>query len=150
LTNVQSDATSGRPLPEPDERSAPYWAAAADHVLTVARCSRCQMFTVPVDEVCSQCLSSDPDFRFVPVIGAGTIRSWTVVRQSFLPGFDVPFVLVDVELADAPDVRLIGRLLDGPDVPLRLGDQVEVVFEDLTPEISVPAFTLASPEARQP
>ena len=64
------------------------------------------------------------------------------MRQSFLPGFDVPFVLVDVELAEAPDVRLIGRLLDGPDAPLRLGGPVEVVFEDLTPEISVPAFRL--------
>ena len=33
--------------------------------------------------------------------GRGVVRSWTVVRQSFLPGFDVPFVLVDVELCRA-------------------------------------------------
>ena len=37
---------------------------------------------------------------FAPVSGRGTVRSWTVVRESFLPGFDddLPFVLVDVEL----------------------------------------------------
>ena len=33
--------TSERPLPVPDESSAPYWAAAAEHVLTVARCGQC-------------------------------------------------------------------------------------------------------------
>ncbi len=143
MTEVTPESTSGRPLPEPDERSAPYWAAAADHVLTVARCSRCQAFTVPIDEVCPNCLSTEPEFRFAAVDGRGTIRSWTVVRQAFLPGFEVPFVLVDVELAEAPDVRLIGRLTDGPDAGLGLGGEVEVVFDDLAPGTSVPAFRLA-------
>jgi hypothetical protein len=32
-------------------------------------------------------------FVFERVSGAGTVRSWTVMRQSFLPGFseEVPF-----------------------------------------------------------
>lgn len=134
---------TGRPLPEPDEGSAPFWAAAARHQLVIARCSRCAALTVPPAPVCPSCASTEPDFTFVPVTGQATVRSWTTVRQSFLPGFDVPFVLVDVELDDAPDVRLIGRLLDGPDAPVRLGDAVTVAFEDLTDEISVPAFALA-------
>ena len=35
-----------------------------------------------------------------PVEGRGTVRSWTLLRDAFLPGFrdDVPYVLVDVEL----------------------------------------------------
>ncbi len=43
------------------------------------------------------------------------------MHQSFLPGFDdlLPFVLVDVELDEQADLRTIGRLLDGPDAPLR-------------------------------
>jgi uncharacterized protein len=66
------------------------------------------------------------------------------MRQSFLPGFDadVPFVLVDVELDEQPDLRLIGRLADGPDAPLHIGSEVSVVFEDLSPSVSVPAFVL--------
>jgi hypothetical protein len=65
------------------------------------------------------------------------------MRQSFLPGFDdVPFVLVDVELADPPGMRLIGRLLDGPDAHLRAGAPVRLAFEDLGPGVSVPAFVL--------
>jgi hypothetical protein len=67
------------------------------------------------------------------------------MRQSFLQGFDVPFVLVDVELVEQADLRLIGRLLDGPDAPLKIGDAVRLAFEDVAPGVSVPAFTLAGP-----
>ncbi len=68
------------------------------------------------------------------------------MRQSFLPGFDdlLPFVLVDVELTEQSDLRLIGRLLDGPDVELRIGIPVVAAFEQLTTEVSVPAFEIAS------
>jgi hypothetical protein len=76
------------------------------------------------------------------VEGAGTIRSWTVIRQSFLQGFDVPFVLVDVELAVQPDLRLIGRLMDGPEAPFSLGTLVRLAFEDVAPGVAVPAFAL--------
>ena len=67
------------------------------------------------------------------------------MRQSFLPGFDelVPFVLVDVALDDDPEIRLIGRLLDGPDAALVVGDRVTLAFEDLAPDVAVPAFELA-------
>ena len=66
------------------------------------------------------------------------------MRQSFLPGFDdeVPFVLVDVELSAQTNLRLIGRLLDGPDAGLRAGARVTVDFEDLTGGMAVPAFRL--------
>lgn len=134
---------SERPIPVPDEVSAPYWAAAAEHVLTVARCARCAVLALPPDVVCAACGSTDPGYEFTPVSGQGVVRSWTVVRQSFLPGFDVPFVLVDVELAEQADLRVIGRLLDGVEAELRLGAQVRVAFEDITDEIAVPAFELA-------
>lgn len=135
-----------RPVPVPDEVSAPFWEAAARHVLVLARCARCGGFTHPPDAACRECGSADPGFEFVEVDGAGTVRSWTVMRQSFLPGFDddVPFVLVDVEVADAPGIRLIGRLLDGPAAALRAGVSVTLAFEDLGPGLSVPAFELAA------
>lgn len=134
-----------RPLPVPDEASAPFWSAAAEHVLTAARCARCGRLTLPPDVVCPHCQSSDPAFEFTPVSGRGTVRSWAVVRQALLPGFDddLPFVLVDVELVEQEDLRLIGRLLDGPDAGLRIGAAVTVGFEDLAPGVAVPAFELA-------
>lgn len=135
-----------KPLPVPDAQSAGYWSAAAEHVLALARCARCGRFTHPPGVACPHCLSTDPDFAFVPVDGRGTVRSWTVLRDSFLPGFadDIPLVLVDVELDVQTDLRMIGRLVDGPDVPLQLGDRVVTVFDDLAEGVSVPAFTLVA------
>ncbi len=65
------------------------------------------------------------------------------MRQSFLPGFEGPFVLVDVELQAQADLRMIGRLMDGPDAAINLGSAVSIVFEDIAPRMSVPAFTLS-------
>jgi hypothetical protein len=64
------------------------------------------------------------------------------MRQSFLPGFEVPFVLVDVEMSVQSDLRLIGRLVDGPEAPLKLGAPVRLTFEDIAPGVAVPAFAL--------
>jgi uncharacterized OB-fold protein len=141
---TQSHAVPARPVPVPDEQSAPYWKAAAEHVLTAARCSNCRLFSLPPDVVCPHCGITTPNFVFEPVSGCGVVRAWTVVRQSFLPGFagDVPFVLVDVELDDQTELRLIGRLVDGVDAPLRLGARVVPAFEELAPGVAVPAFAL--------
>lgn len=139
-----------RPVPVPDAVSEAYWANTAQHVLSVARCAVCTKLVLPPDVVCPNCGTGAPAWEFVPLSGRGTVRSWTVMRQSFLPGFedDVPFVLVDVELAEQSELRLIGRLLDGvtvlaEDGPLRIGAPVEVAFEDVADGVSVPAFTLS-------
>jgi uncharacterized OB-fold protein len=97
---------------------------------------------MPPDVVCIACGSTDPAYDFTPVSGRGVVRSWTVVRQAFLPGFDVPFVLVDVELSEQAGLRHIGRLLDGVEADLHIGAQVRVAFEDLADGIAVPAFEL--------
>lgn len=135
---------TGHILPVPDEMSAPYWDSCARHELALARCSQCGKFTHPPDVTCPNCHSLKPDFTWETVSGSGTIRSWTVIRHSFLSGFELPFLLVDVELDDNSDVRLIGRLVDGADTPIKLGDAVTVTFDDLAPGVAVPAFTLAS------
>jgi uncharacterized OB-fold protein len=133
-----------RPLPVPDESSAPYWSAAARHALAIARCGRCGSFAIPPGQACPQCGSTDPRYAYQEVSGRGMVRSWTIIRQSFLPGFDadLPFLLVDVELAEQPELRMIGRLLDGPTAPVRIGAPVSVAFEDVAEGVSVPAFTL--------
>lgn len=136
--------TTGRPVPVPDELSAPYWEAAARHVLVLAKCARCGSFAIPPGQACPACGTTDPDYAWTEVSGAGTIRSWTIIRQSFLPGFDddLPYLLVDVELAEQPELRMIGRLLDGPDAAVETGARVTAAFEDIATGVSVPAFRL--------
>ena len=141
-----------RPVPVPDEGSAPFWAAAAVGELSLATCSTCGAVAHPPEVVCPTCRSTSPDWSFAPVASTGVVRSWTVLRQPFLPGFadDLPIVLVDVAIdgtlqTNGTEVRLIGRLLDGVDAPLALGAAVAVDFEQLPGDVAVPAFRLASP-----
>lgn len=124
-----------RPVPVPDETSAEFWEAAERGELVLAKCSRCEQFAHPPAPVCPHCHHSDPRFAFVPVAGIGEVKSWTVMHQAFLPGFEVPFVLADVAIDGVGDVRLIGRLVSGEP---SLGARVQVVFDD-----GVPAFELA-------
>ena len=136
-----------QPTPGPCPRRAlgAVLVSRSRHELVLARCSRCGQLTHPPDVVCPLCQHPDPGFSFEPVSGGGTIRSWIVLRQSFLPGLRglLPLVLVDVALDEQADIRLIGRLLDGPDAPL--GPRRPCaggVRGDRPRAARVPAFTL--------
>jgi uncharacterized OB-fold protein len=138
--------TAAKPLPVADEWSAGYWEAAARGELALPRCSVCTHFTMPPTMVCPACGTTDPRFVYEVVSRGGTIRSWTVVRDAFLPGFqdDLPYVLVDVELDAESELRMIGRLVDGPGAPLRIGGRVRVVLDTIADGVAVPSFILAA------
>jgi uncharacterized protein len=135
-----------KPRPVPDAASAGYWEATARGDFALPRCSSCGRFTLPPTVTCPECGSTDPRFTYVSVARRGRVRSWTVVRDAFLPGFadDVPYALVDVELDAQPELRLIGRLVDGPDATIRLGDRVTVTFDAIDEHVAVPSFALES------
>jgi uncharacterized OB-fold protein len=145
-------AAAPKPVPVPDDLSAGYWAAAARGVLALPRCQVCGRYAFPPRNVCPECGSTDPAYVIEPVAGGALVRSWTVVRDAFLHGFadDVPYVLVDVELDAQPDLRMIGRLVDGPDAPLRVGAHVAVTFDRLGDDFAVPAFVLDGTAATAP
>ena len=131
---------SERPTPIPDDRSAGYWESAAIGTLTVVQCGACGASSFPPAWVCPVCRAAMPEITWQPVPGRGRIRSWTVVRQAFLPGVDVPYTLLDVELDETEGVRVIGRLVGDPEAELHLDEQVVVEFEDLGSDMAVPAF----------
>jgi uncharacterized OB-fold protein len=139
------DVNPAKPLPLPDSVSEGFWRATAEHVLAIQRCTHCRTYAHPPGVVCRACLASVPAWRFEAVSGRGRIQTWTVFRQSFLPGFkgDVPYVIVDVELAEQAGLRILGKLVDGPNAKLSIGTEVETVFEDTHAGLAIPQFKLA-------
>jgi uncharacterized OB-fold protein len=135
-----------KPVPVPDEGSRPFWEAAASHVLAIQCCDNCGWYSYPPVMLCPNCLSFERAFHFQPVSGRGTVKTWTVMRDAFLPGFkpDVPYVVVDVQLDEQAGLKVIGRLVDGADAALSLGAPVEVVFDDVAAGVSVPEFRLVA------
>ena len=60
------------------------------------------------------------------------MAAFTINRQPWIPGFEPPYVVAMVELADEPDVRLITNIVDISPEDVRVGLEVEVLFEDWT------------------
>jgi uncharacterized protein len=135
-----------KPVPVPDEGSRGFWEAAAAHVLAIQRCGNCGWYSYPPAVLCSQCLSPERVFTFEPVSGRAKIKTWTTMRDAFLPGFrpDVPYVVVEVELEEQAGLRMIVQLVDATAADLVIGAPVEVVFDDVAEGIAVPQARLRS------
>jgi uncharacterized OB-fold protein len=91
------------------------------------------------------CHDAGRRFRFELVSGRGRVKTWTVMRQAFLPGFapDVPYAVAEIELDDT-DVRVIGRLRGRAPEALAVGAPVSVSFDDVADGVAVPVFELAA------
>lgn len=127
-----------KPLPRIDEESRGYWEALARHELYLQRCRACGTLRFYPRALCPSCLSDATEW--VRASGRGTVYSFTVTYQNQAPGFreEVPYVLAIVELAEGP--RLMTNVVGSSPEQVRIGMPVEVVFEDVTPEITLPKF----------
>jgi uncharacterized protein len=127
------------PLPVPTPETRPFWEAARRHELHLRRCRACGRHHFYPRGACPHCLSADLEWQRVS--GRGTLHTFTVVHRGArnypLPS---PYVLAVVELAEGP--RLMSNLIgvEADPAHIRIGMPVEVVFDDVTPEIALPRF----------
>jgi uncharacterized OB-fold protein len=85
------------------------------------------------------------DLEFAPVRGTGAIYAYTIMYHAGDTRFAsaIPYASIIVELDDAPGALLAGNLLDAPCTEARVGRRVEVTFEPLNDDITLPQFRLA-------
>jgi uncharacterized OB-fold protein len=103
------------------------------------RCTSCQRWQHPPNPVCSHCLSRDVAFQ--PVSGEGTVYSFTVNHQPWLPHLTEPFAVIVVELDEEPGLRFLSRLVNTAIDDVTVGMRVRVVFEALGDGLYAPLFT---------
>ncbi len=129
---------SAKPIPEVTPALAPFFAAAREERLVVQRCAGCGALRFPPREICSACLATEATWQ--PVSGRGEIFSYNVMHQVYHAGFAaaVPYAVVVVRLEEGP--KLTSNLLDCPVDAIAVGMPVEVVFERLSPEVTLPKF----------
>jgi uncharacterized OB-fold protein len=127
-----------KPLPRITADNRPFWEATRRHELRLQRCRACDRFRYPPAPVCPQCLAEDAEWTRVS--GRGTVSTFVVFHKVYFPAFaaDVPYNVVQVELEEGP--RLTANLVDVPNDQIRVGMPVEVVFDDVTPEVTLPRF----------
>jgi uncharacterized OB-fold protein len=127
-----------KPLPRIDQETKGFWEACQRHELYLQRCGECATLRYYPRAVCPSCLSDR--IVWVRASGKGTVYTFTVTYQNQAPGFRdaLPYVMAYVELAEG--VRMLTNIVDCAPDAVRIGMPVEVVFEDVTPAVTLPKF----------
>ena len=116
-----------KPIPAPSPETVRYWEGCRAHELWLPFCRSCGSFFFYPRRFCPQCFGWDVEWR--QASGRGRVYSYAIQYRAFHPGWaqETPYVtaLVGVE----PDPNAI-----------RCDMPVEVVFEDISEEISLPKF----------
>lgn len=130
--------TVAKPLPSISEYNRPFWDWARQHELRLQRCLDCGRPWAPVGPVCPHCFSER--FEWARMSGRGTIASWVVFHKLYHPGFarDIPYNVAFIELDEGP--RLISNVVGVPNERVHIGMPVEVVFDDVDQNVSLPKF----------
>jgi hypothetical protein len=133
-----SESAYRKPLPRPNRLSQPFWDGAKQHELRLQRCSDCGEYWFPPSHRCPSCLATA--YEWVRASGRGKVWSWIVMWQRYFPAFEseLPYNVAYVELEEGP--RLMTNVVDCAPEDLRCDLPVEVVFDDVTDEISLPKF----------
>jgi uncharacterized OB-fold protein len=131
-----SDATK-RPRPQPTPETKFFWEGCARGELLLQK-----------DNATGKCYfpprpfvpgTGSTDISVVKASGRGRLYSY-VINHRPPPGFTAPYAIAVVELDEG--VRMMTNIVDCPQTPeaLVLDMPVEVVFEKIDDEISLPLF----------
>lgn len=136
------DEQNARPLPEQNDRTRPFFEGVRRGTLMIQRCRRCRTHQLPARFACDECLSGE--LEWVEASGRGKIFSFVLVHQRYHPAFETPYNVTLVELDEGP--RLVSSVVGIADEEIKVGMPVEVEFESVTEEISLPRFSPARGE----
>jgi hypothetical protein len=109
----------------------------------VEQCLTCGRHQFPPQGMCPSCLGVDVEG--VPLPDVGTIHSFTVNHQRWMPGMDVPCAFALVEFAEQR-VRVLGRLRGCEFDTIVIGMPVQVHFEPGPGGVAVPVFAPTGPK----
>jgi uncharacterized OB-fold protein len=128
--------SDSRPLPQPTRLSAPYWEGCKQGVLRVQRCRDCGTFVFIPQPLCTSCMSEG--LEWVESTGRGTLYSHSTVHRPQQPVFEVPYTIGIVELEEG--YYMLTNLIDVEPEQVEVGMPVEVAFERMSDEITLPFF----------
>jgi uncharacterized protein len=142
-----------RPLVSPDTEF--FWAGTRAGELRIQKCASCGVLRHPPGPMCPVC-GEPATGDYVKAIGAGEVYSYIVHHHPPVPGKTPPFVVALVQLPEG--VRIMAELLGvrpdedgqgGPGgwlPPVRIGMPVQIAFERVDDELTLPAWRPAGPD----
>jgi len=127
-----------KPVPIVNPWARPFWDAARERRLLIQHCRDCHKHVFYPRVACPHCFSEN--LEWVQASGRGTVYSYTVVYNNapsaFIP--DIPYVVAVIDLAEG--VRMLSNIVECDLDALRCDMPVEVTFERLNDEFTLPKF----------
>ncbi|MDG2335600.1 MAG: Zn-ribbon domain-containing OB-fold protein [Myxococcota bacterium] len=130
------------PLPVLEGHSADFYGFCKEGELRFQRCDGCGAWRHVPRELCAECGSWD--WTWTRSSGKGEVFTYTVVGRALHPAFadSAPYAVSVVEMEEG--VRMLSRVADVDPAELEIGMRVQVDFEAVTEEISLPIFRRAT------
>lgn len=127
-----------KPLPQPTPWSKPFWEGCKRHELLIQKCQDCQKVVFYPKMFCPHCLSSN--IEWIKASGKGKVYSYMVVYSYQPTEFegDLPYVVAVIELEEG--VRMMSNVIGCPPDKVKCDMGVEVVFDNVTEEFTLPKF----------
>lgn len=129
-----------RPLPtRPSDRDwnlfKPFWEATKQGKLIVQQCTKTKKKVWPPRFVSPY--APEAPLEWVPVGTKGKVYTFNVSYRGFLPYFNdkVPYASVIVEIEDG--VRMLGNTVGINPTEVKIGMEMEAVFEEVNDEITL-------------
>jgi len=136
--SAETAPSYAKPLPVITPENKPFWDACKAGELRMQRCTACGHIRYPINLVCPQCLSAAVEWTRLS--GRGTVFSYIVFHQVYHPAYkdDVPYNVAMIQLEEGP--RMFSNVVGVSNDSVKVGDVVEVVFDPVTTEVSLPRF----------
>jgi uncharacterized OB-fold protein len=127
-----------RPLPARMGLAAEFYKYCKLHELRFQRCTDCRAWRHLPRLMCGECGSFN--YEWARSSGKGKIYSWITVVQPMIPAFNdaVPYTVPLVDMDEG--VRMVAIIEGVEPEAMKLGMPVEVFFDDVTSEITLPKF----------
>ena len=130
--------TYAKPLPLLEGATKEFYEWCRKRELRLQRCLDCGAWRHVPRAMCAACQSLE--WEWARASGRGTLFTWCVVFDppSQLFAADVPYAGVVVQLDEGP--RLVTWISGVEPMALEAGMRLEVWFDDVTPEVTLPKF----------
>lgn len=137
-----SDEDVRKPLPVPTDWSRPFWEGAKQHRLLLKKCGKCGNIDQPPYLYCTNCMAEEHEW--IEASGKGTLYAYAINTFGVPFPFwdDMPYVLAIIDLDEGS--RMISNIVECDHDKLKNGMKLEVVFDDVSPEITLPKWRPAS------
>jgi uncharacterized OB-fold protein len=135
---MTSEKTYDKPEPLMFGRTKEFYEFCKKGELRFQRCTSCRSWRHVPRMICNACGSWE--WEWAKSSGRGKVFTWTVVNRPLHPAFmnDAPYAPVVIELEEG--IRLVSWLKNREPDKIEHDMAVEVVFEAVSDELTLPLF----------